>query len=132
MALSIKPISFSDLGLFAQKSKALDPNIHSCGTVRPHGEQELHQSEKDFYIIGVKSYGCTPTFLIATGYEQVRFVVVHFCGDRCREARRVERAGNRRLFKPAGSGSPASAKEKHRSTFPAGRCFLYSANKITG
>ena len=30
----------------------IDPNIHSCGTVRPHGEKELRQPEKDFYIIG--------------------------------------------------------------------------------
>ncbi|RFU60907.1 hypothetical protein D0466_20245 [Peribacillus glennii] len=26
----------------------IDPNIHSCGTVRPHGEEELRQPEKDF------------------------------------------------------------------------------------
>ncbi|WP_325048961.1 NAD(P)-binding domain-containing protein [Peribacillus saganii] len=34
----------------------IDPNIHSCGTVRPHGEEELRQPEKDFYIVGMKSY----------------------------------------------------------------------------
>jgi hypothetical protein len=53
----------------------IDPNIHSCGTVRPHGEGELRQPEKDFYIVGMKSYGRAPTFLLATGYEQVRSVV---------------------------------------------------------
>lgn len=59
----------------------IDPNIHSCGTVRPHGEAELRQPEKDFYIVGMKSYGRAPTFLLATGYEQVRSVVAALVGD---------------------------------------------------
>lgn len=67
----------------------IDPNIHSCGTVRPHGEQELRQPEKDFYIIGVKSYGRAPTFLMATGYEQARSVVAQLSGD-SEAAKRVE------------------------------------------
>ncbi|MET3697493.1 pyridine nucleotide-disulphide oxidoreductase [Bacillus oleivorans] len=59
----------------------IDPNIHSCGTVRPHGEKELRQPEKDFYIIGSKSYGRAPTFLMATGYEQARSVAAYLAGD---------------------------------------------------
>jgi hypothetical protein len=59
----------------------IDPNIHSCGTVRPHGEAELRHPEKDFYIVGMKSYGRAPTFLLATGYEQVRSVVAALVGD---------------------------------------------------
>lgn len=59
----------------------IDPNLHSCGTVRPHGEAELRQPEKDFYIIGMKSYGRAPTFLMATGYEQARSVAAALCGD---------------------------------------------------
>ncbi len=59
----------------------IDPNIHSCGSVRPHGEQELRQPEKDFYVVGLKSYGRAPTFLMATGYEQVRSVVSALTGD---------------------------------------------------
>ncbi|MCM3092666.1 MULTISPECIES: FAD-dependent oxidoreductase [unclassified Cytobacillus] len=59
----------------------IDPNIHSCGTVRPHGEKELRHPEKNFYIVGSKSYGRAPTFLMATGYEQVRSVVSHLSGD---------------------------------------------------
>ncbi|MFZ3590557.1 NAD(P)-binding domain-containing protein [Bacillus sp. DJP31] len=59
----------------------IDPNVHSCGTVRPHGEAELRQPEKDFYIVGMKSYGRAPTFLLATGYEQVRSVVAYMTGD---------------------------------------------------
>lgn len=62
-------------------SPLIDPNLHSCGTVRPHGEKELRQPEKDFYIAGMKSYGRAPTFLMATGYEQVRSIVAHLTGD---------------------------------------------------
>lgn len=59
----------------------IDPNLHSCGTVRPHGEAELRQPEADFTIIGMKSYGRAPTFLLATGYEQARSVTAALCGD---------------------------------------------------
>ena len=62
-------------------AELIDPNIHSCGTVRPHGEKELRHPEKDFYIVGSKSYGRAPTFLMATGYEQVRSVVAAIDGD---------------------------------------------------
>jgi len=62
-------------------AQLIDPNLHSCGTVRPHGEAELRQPEVDFYIVGMKSYGRAPTFLAATGYEQVRSVAAALCGD---------------------------------------------------
>lgn len=60
----------------------IDPNLHSCGTVPAHGERELRQPEPDFYIAGIKSYGRAPTFLMATGYEQVRSIVAALAGDR--------------------------------------------------
>lgn len=59
----------------------IDPNLHSCGTVRPHGVAELSHPERDLYIVGMKSYGRAPTFLMATGYEQVRSVVAALAGD---------------------------------------------------
>jgi thioredoxin reductase len=62
-------------------AELIDPNIHSCGTVRPHGEKELRHPEKDFYIVGSKSYGRAPTFLMATGYEQVRSIAAAIDGD---------------------------------------------------
>ncbi|TSI05749.1 FAD-dependent oxidoreductase [Lysinibacillus sp. BW-2-10] len=62
-------------------SPLIDPNLHSCGTVRPHGEEILRQPEKNFYIVGMKSYGRAPTFLMATGYEQVRSIVAYLSGD---------------------------------------------------
>ncbi|HTJ48600.1 MAG TPA: NAD(P)-binding domain-containing protein [Cyclobacteriaceae bacterium] len=65
----------------AELADLIDPNIHSCGTVRPHGEKELRHPDKDFYIVGSKSYGRAPTFLMATGYEQVRSIVAAIDGD---------------------------------------------------
>lgn len=67
----------------------IDPNLHSCGTVRPHGEAELRHPEKDFYIAGVKSYGRAPTFLLATGFEQVRSIAAFIAGD-VESARQVQ------------------------------------------
>ncbi|WP_248759507.1 FAD-dependent oxidoreductase [Pseudarthrobacter sp. SSS035] len=59
----------------------IDPEFHSCGTVQPHGAKLLAHPEKDFYIVGMKSYGRAPTFLLATGYEQVRSVAAALSGD---------------------------------------------------
>jgi thioredoxin reductase len=59
----------------------IDPNLHSCGTVYPHGAAELAHPEKDYYVVGMKSYGRAPTFLLLTGYEQVRSVVCALVGD---------------------------------------------------
>lgn len=59
----------------------IDPNVHSCGTVRPHGHRELAHPEPNFYAIGAKSYGRAPNFLMATGYEQARSVVAALAGD---------------------------------------------------
>ena len=67
----------------------IDPNEHSCGTVRPHGARELAQPEAGFYFAGMKSYGRAPTFLTLTGYEQVRSIIADIAGDR-EAAERVE------------------------------------------
>ena len=67
----------------------IDPNVHSCGTVPPHGASALAHPEPGFFIVGMKSYGRAPTFLMRTGYEQVRSVVAHLMGD-LEAAARVE------------------------------------------
>lgn len=59
----------------------IDPNEHSCGTVPPHGWRELAHPEPDYFIAGIKSYGRAPTFLLLTGYEQVRSIAAHLAGD---------------------------------------------------
>jgi hypothetical protein len=60
---------------------SIDPNLHSCGSVPPHGHRELAHPEPGFFVVGIKSYGRAPTFLMATGYEQVRSVAAHLAGD---------------------------------------------------
>ncbi|MGI5121552.1 FAD-dependent oxidoreductase [Marinactinospora thermotolerans] len=65
----------------------IDPNVHSCGTVYPHGAAELSHPERDFYVAGMKSYGRAPTFLALTGYEQVRSIAAELAGDHSAAAR---------------------------------------------
>ena len=67
----------------------VDPNVHSCGTVYPHGVKELAHPEPDVFLAGMKSYGRAPTFLAATGYEQVRSIAAALAGDH-EAAERVE------------------------------------------
>lgn len=64
-----------------QLGPLIDPEFHSCGTVSAHGEKVLAHPEPNFYIVGMKSYGRAPTFLMATGYEQVRSIAAHLAGD---------------------------------------------------
>ncbi|HVK24529.1 MAG TPA: NAD(P)-binding domain-containing protein [Actinokineospora sp.] len=65
----------------------IDPNVHSCGTVYPHGVAELTQPEPGVFLAGMKSYGRAPTFLAMTGYEQVRSIVASIAGDHDSAAR---------------------------------------------
>ena len=67
----------------------IDPNFHSCGTVPPHGAALLSHPDEGFYLVGMKSYGRAPTFLLATGYEQVRSIAAALAGDQ-EAADRVE------------------------------------------
>jgi cation diffusion facilitator CzcD-associated flavoprotein CzcO len=73
----------------AKLAPMIDPNIHSCGTVPPHGVNELKHPEENFFIAGSKSYGRAPTFLLMTGYEQVRSIVAFLTGN-IDEAQRIE------------------------------------------
>lgn len=77
LRLGLDPAVESPLAL----APLIDPNVHSCGTVPPHGAEELQHPETDFYIVGMKSYGRAPTFLMLTGYEQVRSVAAALAGD---------------------------------------------------
>ncbi|HRI98290.1 MAG TPA: flavoprotein, partial [Nocardioides sp.] len=67
----------------------IDPNVHSCGSVEPHGAKVLAQPEPGFYLVGMKSYGRAPSFLTLTGCEQARSVVAAIAGDHA-AADRVE------------------------------------------
>jgi thioredoxin reductase len=59
----------------------IDPNLHSCGTVPPHGVEELAHPEANVFLVGMKSYGRAPTFLMLTGYEQIRSIAAALSGD---------------------------------------------------
>ncbi|MFE4503961.1 FAD-dependent oxidoreductase [Rhodococcus sp. NPDC056743] len=72
-----------------QLAPLIDPNVHSCGTVYPHGAKELRHPEPGVYLAGMKSYGRAPTFLAMTGYEQVRSIAAELAGDH-EAAARVE------------------------------------------
>jgi thioredoxin reductase len=73
----------------ARLAPLVDPNVHSCGTVYPHGAAELAHDEDGVFLVGMKSYGRAPTFLAMTGYEQVRSVAAALAGDH-EDAARVE------------------------------------------
>jgi len=77
LRLALDPATESPVAL----ASLIDPNVHSCGTVPPHGAVELAHPEPDFYLAGMKSYGRAPTFLLLTGYEQVRSVAAALAGD---------------------------------------------------
>ncbi|MDQ3653799.1 MAG: NAD(P)-binding domain-containing protein [Chloroflexota bacterium] len=77
LRLGLDPAVESPLAL----APLIDPNVHNCGSVPPHGAEELRHPESDFYIVGMKSYGRAPTFLMLTGYEQVRSVAAALAGD---------------------------------------------------
>jgi thioredoxin reductase len=105
----------------------VDPNVHSCGTVYPHGVKELSHPEQNFYLAGMKSYGRAPTFLAQTGYEQVRSIAAALAGDH-EAAGRVELVmaetgvcGGAGLFDEAGpaAGGCCGAPEPEMLTLSA-------------
>ncbi|WP_454696749.1 FAD-dependent oxidoreductase [Achromobacter aegrifaciens] len=85
LRLELDPATQSPIRL----APMIDPNVHSCGTVRPHGASELGHPDEGVFVVGMKSYGRAPTFLMLTGYEQVRSVVAAIAGD-LEAAQRVE------------------------------------------
>lgn len=84
----------------ADLAPLIDPNVHDCGSVPPHGARQLAHPEHGYWIVGSKSYGRAPTFLLATGYEQVRSVVAAITDDQAA-------ADEIRLALPTDGGCPA-------------------------
>ena len=100
----------------------IDPNLHSCGSVPPHGVDELSHPDAGVYIVGMKSYGRAPTFLLRTGYEQVRSVVAALAGD-WEAARSVE------LVLPETGVCSAQAGTGRRQPHPRACCGSGSSNE---
>src|SRR6201993_1971412 len=105
LRLALDPVLQAPIKLAPQ----IDPNVHTCVSVPPHGAAELaHPDEPGMYVIGMKSYGCAPTFLALTGYEQVRSVTAELAGDD-EAARRVE------LVVPGASLRDETSQSSHQS-----------------
>jgi hypothetical protein len=106
----------------AKLAPLIDPNLHSCGSVPPHGYDTLKHPEPDVFVVGMKSYGRAPTFLLLTGYEQVRSVVRGLTGDLA-GARRVElvlpETGVCSSDVPAGTSTPDGVREGTPDGAPA-------------
>ena len=94
----------------------IDPNLHSCGSVPPHGVDELSHPDEGIYVVGMKSYGRAPTFLLRTGYEQVRSVVAALDGD-WQAARKVDSSSPR----PASAASPPARRPRAAAPAPRTR-----------
>ncbi|GAB2686473.1 FAD-dependent oxidoreductase [Thalassiella azotivora] len=108
-----------DPGLEAPRALAplVDPAFHSCGTVPPHGHRDLAHPEPGLYVVGMKSYGRAPTFLVATGNEQVRSVVAAIAGDtRAADEVHLELPETGVCSAPA----PATAVDEHHRALPTG------------
>lgn len=70
LRIAIDPATQSPVNL----GPLIDPNLHTCGSVPEHGAAELSHPELGLYVVGIKSYGRAPTFLLKTGYKQVKSV----------------------------------------------------------
>ena len=105
LRLDLDPVIESPTAL----APVIDPNVHSCGTVPPHGEDVLRQPEPGFYLAGMKAYGRAPNFLMLTGYEQVRSIACALTGD-------PEGAGRVDLTLPATGVCSASPVEDASSS----------------
>lgn len=51
------------------------------GVVPSHGERLLRHMEKDFYVIGSKSYGRASSFFLTNGFEQARSIAAYLAGE---------------------------------------------------
>jgi hypothetical protein len=103
-----------------QLAPLIDPNLHSCGTVYPHGVAELGHPEPNFYIAGMKSYGRAPTFLLLTGYEQVRSIADELAGNH-EAARLVQLELPTRVSARRTSRTPPGAPSTDRQQVGAAR-----------
>jgi thioredoxin reductase len=110
----------------------IDPNVHSCGTVPPHGYRELAHPEAGYYAVGAKSYGRAPNFLLATGYEQVRSVVAALAHDD-EAANRVELTlpGTGECGVPFDTGDATVAQTPRACCGPGAESFITTLSVAT-
>ncbi len=65
----------------AGMSAVVEAAQHACSEVPSHGEVELRHPEKDFYIVGMRSFGRASSFFLVAGYEQVRTIAARLAGN---------------------------------------------------
>jgi thioredoxin reductase len=66
------PMALASAILAAQ---AKDPTAQGCLGQAPHGPDSLKSPEPDFYVLGAKSYGRNPNFLLTVGHQQIEDVM---------------------------------------------------------
>ncbi|HEY3215773.1 MAG TPA: flavoprotein [Candidatus Eisenbacteria bacterium] len=72
---------YASRGPMKLSAALLDSGAGDCLTVPAFGADVLASPEPDFYILGHKSYGRNPNFLLETGYRQVADVVARLARD---------------------------------------------------
>jgi len=78
LRLDTDPVLDTSRGL----APLIDPNHCPPGDSPPrHGATELCHPEPGYFVVGMKSYGRAPAFLMATGYRQARSVAAALATD---------------------------------------------------
>jgi hypothetical protein len=72
---------FASRGPMKLSAAMLGAGAGDCLTTPAFGADVLANPEPDFYILGHKSYGRNPNFLLETGFRQVADVVAKLAGD---------------------------------------------------
>jgi pyridine nucleotide-disulfide oxidoreductase len=72
---------YASRGPMKLSAALLGANTGDCLAVPAFGAEVLALPEPGFYILGHKSYGRHPTFLLETGFRQVTDVVAHLAKD---------------------------------------------------
>jgi thioredoxin reductase len=62
---------YATRGLMKLSAALLEAGSADCTQVPSFGAETLVSPEPAFFVLGTKSYGRTPTFLLRTGYQQV-------------------------------------------------------------
>jgi SAM-dependent methyltransferase len=71
----------SDIVVQGELPASIRTNMELWAGCLADGAEQLKHPEPDLFTVGMKSYGRAPTFLLLTGYEQVRSVVAAIGGD---------------------------------------------------
>ena len=71
---------YASLGPMALAAALLKQGGGDCLAVGPQGPNALRTPEPNFYVLGAKSYGRNPHFLLRNGFAQVREVFTLITG----------------------------------------------------